>query len=858
EWGHYAYNGFDLDRNPSAFSDAEKRMIRQAWQSLAEDFLPFDVDVTTEEPPPGGLSKNGRGDTTWGIRAVVSSNETTSPYGGWAIPGSFDDNADNMLYAGYNPRNTDWVEVGDMIAHEAGHAVGLSHDSTASEEYWTGHGTDGTATYYAPIMGWTWYGPSTWDQGAYNGADNQEDDLEIITNDAVGNPNGFGYRADDHGSNTGSATPITDGVMVEGIIERNTDLDYFSFTMADAGNVTFDINPNSVDPTYAYGTGTPTGTVGANLDILAEIRDASGNVIHTSNPTETLDASFDVNLAAGNYFLSIDGTGKGDPATNGYSDYASLGYYSILGSGWDDPGILGDISGDGALDGIDWSQFIAAHETDLSGLTPAQQFAAGDLNADGFNNYADFQLFFTYYENAHGLGAFETMLASIPEPGSIMLFAAGAAVLGVWRKKQARLFSAAIAAGLILSNLQSADAAIVDLPVSDPNFEDHSVTGNWDYIASVTSDWKSNGNSNFLYSKNFNEENTVVPIEGDQATHGYGSGHQWQATTNIFGVDGSDSSFTFSALISDDGNNSANDDVVLYIYDAGIDGTLSFNPNDVLASAAFNPPTRSWVREEVSFDAATTQGQAVAGNRVGIAMYLRPEFLNGAGADAVLLSGPIAVPPIPPSPLEIIVDRETGMITVDNTHTDAADHEISYYRITSGAGALDPTEGSGWDSLSDQNIDPVGTGPGETWDEAGGSNANLLSEAFLLGSSELSISETQALGNAYAGAELADEDLVFQYSLRGGELESGLVTYTGAYVTALDPGDFNGDSIVNGADFLKWQQDDGTTTGLAEWEANYGNVYALAAATAAVPESSSLLLVTVGLLGMGCHRRRQV
>jgi hypothetical protein len=35
-------------------------------------------------------------------------------------------------------------------------------------------------------MGWSWYGPSTWDQGVYTGANNQEDDLEIITNDAVG------------------------------------------------------------------------------------------------------------------------------------------------------------------------------------------------------------------------------------------------------------------------------------------------------------------------------------------------------------------------------------------------------------------------------------------------------------------------------------------------------------------------------------------------------------------------------------------------------------------------------------------------------------------------------------------------
>ncbi len=36
-------------------------------------------------------------------------------------------------------------------------------------------------------------------------------------------------------------------------------------------------------------------------------------------------------MTAGTYYLSVEGVGKGDPAT-GYSDYGSLGYYSISGS----------------------------------------------------------------------------------------------------------------------------------------------------------------------------------------------------------------------------------------------------------------------------------------------------------------------------------------------------------------------------------------------------------------------------------------------------------------------------------------------------------------------------------------------
>ena len=42
--------------------------------------------------------------------------------------------------------------------------------------------------------------------------------------------------------------------------------------------------------------------------------------------------SFSASLGAGTYYLQIDGTSSGNPATDGYSDYASLGTFSISGS----------------------------------------------------------------------------------------------------------------------------------------------------------------------------------------------------------------------------------------------------------------------------------------------------------------------------------------------------------------------------------------------------------------------------------------------------------------------------------------------------------------------------------------------
>jgi hypothetical protein len=69
-----------------------------------------------------------------------------------------------------------------------------------------------------------------------------------------------------------------------------------------------------------------------NLDIAASLFAADGALIATSNPLNGLGASFKRELQAGTYYLMIDGVGFGDPLTNGYSDYGSLGGYLVSGA----------------------------------------------------------------------------------------------------------------------------------------------------------------------------------------------------------------------------------------------------------------------------------------------------------------------------------------------------------------------------------------------------------------------------------------------------------------------------------------------------------------------------------------------
>lgn len=396
---------YTLDGDSGNFSNAELEQIQKVWERVSEDYLPFNIDVTTEDPGVEALRNTGGGDTQWGIRVVIGENTWYGSAGGVAYLYSFDWSSDTPCFV----FNTGETGVAEAASHEAGHTVGLSHDGNSSVDYYAGHGSG--ATSWAPIMGVGYYVQLVqWSQGEYPDANNTENDLSIMTTGY-----GFSYRTDDHGGTSGTATELVivdDAFSGEGIIERTTDVDYFSFTIV-AADVTIDIDPFYRSP---------------NLDVLATLYDASG-AIAASNPISALDASFSVTLAAGTYYLSIDGTGKAAEGSDpGYTDYASLGYYSISGT-IEPTGLPGthtvvvgegqvvpdinfgnhmDLPGDASLDGVvgeDDASILAAHW----GMFDAV-WTDGDFNDDGKVNAADAAIM------AANWGA--TTIAEMPEPAA--------------------------------------------------------------------------------------------------------------------------------------------------------------------------------------------------------------------------------------------------------------------------------------------------------------------------------------------------------------------------------------------------------------------------------------------------------
>jgi hypothetical protein len=86
----------------------------------------------------------------------------------------------------------------------------------------------------------------------------------------------------------------------------------------------------------------------------------------------------------------------------------------------------GDLDFDGDIDSNDFVVLASQLHTDLTGLSQAEAYGAGDLTGDGASNYADFAAFKTTYISLHGEEAFASLLLSVPEPTTVFL-----SVLGV-------------------------------------------------------------------------------------------------------------------------------------------------------------------------------------------------------------------------------------------------------------------------------------------------------------------------------------------------------------------------------------------------------------------------------------------
>ena len=293
---------YDRDGAPTDFSPAERDYIREIWSRVAEDYSPFNINVTTIDP--GNWATADRES----LRVAIGGSADDwflQDSSGAAYLGAFTNGLPNTVYV----FEDDLLDgrpsmVADIASHESAHAFGLRHQSQYDEqgaelaEYY-----QGTPPDWGPLMGNSlWSARSTWYNGTTTSSTTHQLDIDVI----AGASNGFGYRSDDHSASRSSATALVDGggaLRGDGVIEYYTDVDFFRFTTA-GGTATIDID---------------VARHGPNLNVRAELRAANGVLIRAAAPTGELGASFSENLAAGTYYVAVTGAGF----------YGDTGQYSV-------------------------------------------------------------------------------------------------------------------------------------------------------------------------------------------------------------------------------------------------------------------------------------------------------------------------------------------------------------------------------------------------------------------------------------------------------------------------------------------------------------------------------------------------
>lgn len=299
---------------PAAMTDAQ---ITEAFNRVAEDFRPFNINVTTDSTKFLAAPLSQR------VRIIITPTSAWyAGVAGIAYVTSFTWGDDTPAFVFSDRLVNDAKRVAEAISHESGHTLGLYHQAsydancTMTSSYSTGVGTG--ITSWGPIMGNVASKNVTqWNYGATpNGCTFLQDNLSIITT-----TNGFGYRTDDVANVYSSATAITiaaNAFSKDGIISTSTDVDFFKFSFASNGNLKMNAIPYSVGADYS----------GANLDLKLTLHNSKGAIIRTYDVVDSLNIRIDTTLSAGTYYIQIDGAGS---ITN-TNDYGSLGAYTIGGS----------------------------------------------------------------------------------------------------------------------------------------------------------------------------------------------------------------------------------------------------------------------------------------------------------------------------------------------------------------------------------------------------------------------------------------------------------------------------------------------------------------------------------------------
>ena len=335
------YDPFDTSGNVNDFTPGELAVMYTGWADVAEDYAPFDINVTTNETIFNNTLDENRARLI--VTPTIAWFDPSGQTGGVAYVGVFG-STDDYYSVGWSWSDS-FLSIGHTNSHEAGHNMGLIHDGfdngnpsdgnlSLSEQYYQGHGN------WAPIMGGSFLKSYVqWSQGEYTGAQQyvfnrvtrvydpipgQQNDLAILNSV-------LGQVSDSVGDTEPTAKPLDiSGDEFVGLIRPaglSSDVDLFRIGQRGTSDVSITVRP--LFEGLGFGTG-------SNLSMKVTLTRDDGSLVAMENPSgdpSTNKLEFNAELTPDDYFLRIENMSFDTSANSGFSEYANGGLYEVTVSG---------------------------------------------------------------------------------------------------------------------------------------------------------------------------------------------------------------------------------------------------------------------------------------------------------------------------------------------------------------------------------------------------------------------------------------------------------------------------------------------------------------------------------------------
>lgn len=570
--------------------------------------------------------------------------------------------------------------------------------------------------------------------------------------------------------------------------------------------------------------------------------------------------------------------------------------------------VSGDLDGNGTIDQFDWAAFKSGQGTNFANMSPAASYQLGNLLMDNVHDLRDFALFEEAFDLANGPGALAALVASVPEPSSYVLLLALAGVwCGIRRFRTATgplVALIAVAVGLCVSSGAATAASIswgpafelasvADLDLTGGNilatnggnnagvvvggvtFDNYTspafqaITGEPAWITSAVAE----GELRSFAQGDFDTYTTTTgnaSLDTILASHTYNIGPLAEVTYTLSGLivgqtyqvqivgQADDRDFYQDFITNVDGGDSGGG-VTLHRF-VDLNGDSVKHVSSAIGTFTADATTQTFITNGQTLDGSPTAPE--------------PDWRGHGGFSALILS---EVDSGGVFRLGLEVNTTTGNILLRNDTAGAI--ELDSYQILSAGespsfiGSLNP---GGWSSIAERTTPvagfPQGSGSGDGWEVGPNVSDNELIEWYLDdegNESSLASGAAINLGSAY-NTSVDGQDLQFLYRQTNGSIISGIVDYV---TSAPVDGDYNGNGLVDLADYTIWRDTLGSTTDLRAdgsgnnnvgpedylfWKQRFGNSAGSGSvAAAAVPEPAAAAMALVCLAAACVVSRRR-